>query len=140
IGPLPPCWGGLERSKAPPPPAGEGWGEGKPVGHQTLCHEVLVEQAIYRSLMFVPGSSEKMLTKAIGLTNLDVAMFDLEDGVTPQLKDEARKLVAATLASPPGGPMRYVRINAVPSDWFEPDMEALVRPGLEGLALPKVEE
>src|SRR5438046_1215092 len=67
IGPLPPCWGGLGRSKAPPPPAGEGWGEGKPVGHQTLCHGALVDQAIYRSLMFVPGSSEKMLTKAIGL-------------------------------------------------------------------------
>lgn len=100
----------------------------------------LVDQAIYRSLMFVPGSSEKMLTKAIGLDNLDVAMFDLEDGVTPHLKDEARKLVAGTLGADPGGPHRYVRINAVSSEWFEPDLEALIRPGLEGLVLPKVEE
>ncbi len=97
------------------------------------------EQSIHRSLMFVPGSSEKMLTKAIGLDNLDVAMFDLEDGVAPQLKDQSRNLVANALAAPPGGPRRFVRINAVGSDWLEPDLEAVTRPGLEGLVLPKIE-
>ena len=49
---------------------------------------------ILRSLMFVPGNSEKMLTKAIGLENLDVAMFDLEDGTPVAQKDAARGLVA----------------------------------------------
>src|SRR5205814_6601944 len=30
--------------------------------------------------------------------------------------------------------------NAVNSEWFEPDMKALIRPGLKGFPLPKVEE
>src|SRR5262245_8905219 len=94
---------------------------------------------IRRSFMFVPGSSEKMLTKAIGLTNLDVAMFDLEDGLPPQHKDEARELVASTLGRSPGGPMRFVRINAIATDRMEADLQAIVVPGLEGVVLPKVE-
>lgn len=94
---------------------------------------------ILRSLMFVPGNSEKMLTKAIGLENLDVAMFDLEDGAPPDQKDVARELVAGMLGRPAGGPRRYVRINAIATDRMEADLRAVVRPGLEGLVLPKVE-
>ena len=95
--------------------------------------------ALFRSLMFVPGNSEKMLTKAIGLENLDLAMFDLEDGVPPALKGEARALVAAMLAAPPGGPARFVRINAIGTDRMEADLAAILVSGLEGLVLPKVE-
>lgn len=95
---------------------------------------------IQRSWMFVPANSEKMLTKAIGLTNLDVAMFDLEDGVPPHQKDDARELVTSFLERGPGGPRRFVRINAVRSERLEPDLEAVIRPGLEGLILPKIEE
>lgn len=94
---------------------------------------------IQRSLMFVPGNSEKMLTKAIGLDNLDVAMFDLEDGTPPRQKDEARELVASMLGRAPGGPRRFVRINAIGSDRMEADLQAVLVPGLEGLVLPKVE-
>ena len=50
-----------------------------------------------RSLMFVPGQREKMVVKASGLTSLDLAMFDIEDGVPPGEKDAARSLLAATL-------------------------------------------
>jgi len=90
--------------------------------------------------MFVPGNSERMLTKALGLDNLDVAMFDLEDGVPPADKPDARGLVGDVLGRPPGGPVRYVRINAIGSDRMEADLPAVVRPGLEGLVLPKVDE
>src|SRR6266487_1314083 len=92
-----------------------------------------------RSFMFVPGSSEKMLTKAVGLTNLDVAMFDLEDGVPPQHKDDAREVVASFLGRAPGGPSRFVRINAIATDRMEADLQSVLVPGLEGLVLPKVE-
>src|SRR5437016_4619093 len=94
---------------------------------------------IQLSFMFVPGSSEKMLTKAMGLDNLDVAMFDLEDGVPPPLKDDARELVSSMLSRPPGGPMRFVRLNAVATERMEADLQAVVVPGLEGIVLPKVE-
>jgi len=94
---------------------------------------------IQRSLMFVPGNSEKMLSKAIGLDNLDVAMFDLEDGVPPWMKDEARELVASMLGRPPGGPSRFVRINAIATERMEADQQSVIVPGLEGVVLPKVE-
>jgi citrate lyase subunit beta/citryl-CoA lyase len=94
---------------------------------------------IQRSFMFVPGSSEKMLTKAMGLDNLDVAMFDLEDGVPPSLKDDARELVATMLSKPPGGPARFVRLNAIATERMEADLQSVVVPGLEGVVLPKVE-
>jgi citrate lyase subunit beta/citryl-CoA lyase len=89
--------------------------------------------------MFVPGNSEKMLTKALGLDNLDVALFDLEDGVPPQHKPEARELVARILAHPPGGPIRFVRINAIGTDRMDADLQAILVRGLRGLVLPKVE-
>lgn len=95
---------------------------------------------IHRSFMFVPGNSEKMLTKALGLENLDVAMFDLEDGVPPADKEGARELVGEMLGRPPGGPTRYVRINAIGTERMEADLPAVVLPGLAGLVLPKVDE
>src|SRR5690606_11586977 len=87
-----------------------------------------------RSWMFVPGNSEKMITKAFGL-DLDVAMLDLEDGVVPALKSAARPVVAAALSSPRAGagPVRYVRVNGVDTGELDADLDAVVVDGLEGL-------
>ncbi|HZT08157.1 MAG TPA: CoA ester lyase [Chloroflexota bacterium] len=94
---------------------------------------------LLRSFMFVPGNSEKMTSKALGLRNLDVAMFDLEDGVPHARKAEGRALLPSVLGQPPGGPRRWVRINAIGTENMQADLEAVVREGLEGLVLPKVE-
>ena len=96
---------------------------------------------LLRSLMFVPGSRQRMLDKALGLSNLDVALFDLEDGVAPSEKPTARQLIGQTLARPPGGPARFVRINGVGSgpERIEADLALLTHPGLEGVLIPKVE-
>lgn len=91
-----------------------------------------------RSLMFVPGQRQRMLDKAFTLA-LDVALFDLEDGVPPAEKPAARELVAAVLGRPPGGPKRYVRINAPSTPWAEDDLRAIVRAGIEGVVLPKAD-
>ena len=40
---------------------------------------------IMRSWMFVPGHQQRMIDKAYGL-KVDVAMFDIEDGVPPSTK------------------------------------------------------
>jgi citrate lyase subunit beta / citryl-CoA lyase len=99
-----------------------------------------VDVDIQRSLMFVPGNSDRMMTKGLTeLPNLDLAMLDLEDGVPPWQKDESRELVASKLGLPPGGPVRYVRINGAASEHFQPDLQTVVVPGLEGIVLPKVE-
>jgi citrate lyase subunit beta/citryl-CoA lyase len=99
-----------------------------------------------RSLMFVPGHRERMVQRALGLGEfgpiaLDVAILDLEDGVPAASKDEARRLVAEVLSRVPRGsgtPARYVRIRPALSDDGAADLDAIVRPGLDGIMAPKV--
>ena len=95
---------------------------------------------VKRSWMFVPGHRQRFIDKAMSLS-CDVTMLDLEDGVTPSEKPAARELIAEALGrpKPPGGPARFVRINAVGGEHREADLRAAVRAGLEGLVLPKVE-
>jgi citrate lyase beta subunit len=89
--------------------------------------------------MFVPGHQARKVEKALGL-ELDVAILDLEDGVPPGEKERARERVAETLGAPRGGPQRFVRVHPVGSDVLERDLDAALRPGCDGLVLPKVEQ
>lgn len=95
---------------------------------------------LIRSWMFVPGHRQRMIDKALGL-NADAIMLDIEDGVAPNEKDAARKNIAESLGreKTPGAPARYVRINAIGHARMDADLEAVVRPGLEGLVCPKVD-
>lgn len=92
---------------------------------------------IMRSWMFVPGHQRRMIDKTYGL-KLDVAMFDLEDGVPPGEKDTARAMMAETLAGPSTGMLRFVRIHPAGTKAIEADLPAVIRPGLDGLTLTKV--
>ncbi len=99
-----------------------------------------------RSLMFVPGHRERMVQRALGLAEfragpLDVALLDLEDGVPAASKEDARRTVADALGrgSQDGpGPLRYVRIRRALSEEGAADLDAIVRPGLDGIMAPKV--
>jgi len=98
-----------------------------------------------RSLMFVPAHRERMVERALGLaefgaSGLDVAILDLEDGVPPAAKEEARRRITDVLAraSRDGGPRRFARIRRALSDEGDGDLEAVVRPGLAGIMAPKV--
>jgi citrate lyase subunit beta/citryl-CoA lyase len=95
---------------------------------------------LIRSWMFVPGHRQRMIDKALGL-NADAVMLDIEDGVAPNEKDTARKNIAESLGreKTPGSPARYVRINAIGHARMDADLEAVIRPGLEGLVCPKVD-
>src|SRR3954464_14454599 len=100
-----------------------------------------VTMEIKRSWMFVPGNRQRMIDKAMGLA-VDAVMLDIEDGVAPPDKSEARKLIAEALGRQPdvwNGSARFVRINAINHPDVKADLEAAVHPGLDGLALPKVE-
>ena len=105
------------------------------------------KQVILRSWMFVPGDRGRMLEKAFGLS-VDAIMMDLEDGVAASEKDTARRQIAAALDqlaarlkedASTHTPSRYVRINAVGHERMREDLASVVRPGLEGLVVPKVE-
>jgi citrate lyase subunit beta / citryl-CoA lyase len=95
---------------------------------------------LIRSWMFVPGHRQKMIDKALGL-NADAIMLDIEDGVAPNEKAAARENIAESLGreKTPGSPARYVRINAIGHERMDVDLEAVIRPGLEGLVCPKVD-
>lgn len=102
---------------------------------------------LMRSWMFVPGNRQRMIEKSLGVA-VDAIMMDIEDGVAPAEKDSARQQIAACLdqvaarlkAEPKlRTPARYVRINAVGHERSRDDLAAVVRQGLQGLVLPKVE-
>jgi len=103
--------------------------------------------ALIRSWMFVPGNRQRMIEKSLGVP-VDAVMMDIEDGVAPAEKDSARKQIAACLDQVAArlrsekqfrSPARFVRINAVGHERSRDDLAVVVRPGLEGLVVPKVE-
>lgn len=94
-----------------------------------------------RSLLFVPAHRPRMVEKALGLP-ADALVLELEDGVPAEEKPAARAAVARFLEAPPAASPRatLVRVNGPHHlEWFRADMEAIVRPGLHGVVLPKVE-
>lgn len=91
--------------------------------------------AAARSFLFVPGSDEAKLAKALA-AGADAVIADLEDAVVPAEKERARHLVADALAAP-AEPLRLARANAHGTPWFEADLDALAAAGLDGLVLPK---
>jgi citrate lyase subunit beta/citryl-CoA lyase len=92
---------------------------------------------ILRSMLFVPGNNERRVEKALGL-NADAVILDLEDAVAAAEKAAARTAVAAALAKPRGC-LVYVRVNAMGTPWCYRDLTEVVRPGLDGIVLPKAE-
>ena len=93
-----------------------------------------------RSWMFVPGNRQRFLDKIYELdTPPDAVFFDIEDGVISEEKPVARELIVEVLQRAAPGPLRTVRVNAVGTDWFREDMEAILVPGLEGICVAKVE-
>ena len=90
-----------------------------------------------RSLLFAPGNHHRRVEKAMSL-DADAVILDLEDAVATAEKPAARAVVAAALERPRSG-LLYVRINAVETEFCYGDLVTVVRPGLDGIVLPKVE-
>ncbi len=95
---------------------------------------------LLRSWMFVPGHRQRMIDKAMGLS-VDAIMLDIEDGVAPGEKESARTLIGGALGRerPPNSPERFVRINDIGHARMDADLKAVLRKGLNGLVLPKVD-
>ncbi|PGH20714.1 hypothetical protein AJ80_03474 [Polytolypa hystricis UAMH7299] len=94
-----------------------------------------------RSLLYVPGSSQRMLDKSRSLV-ADCIAYDLEDSVTPSRKADARILVRNAIDQPLPSEIkeRAVRINSVSSGLALGDLtEVLKSPNLSTIVIPKVE-
>jgi citrate lyase subunit beta / citryl-CoA lyase len=90
-----------------------------------------------RSLLFVPGDSEKKLARALG-SGADVLLVDLEDSVAPERKGAARRIAADFVASRRGdGPRLFVRINDLRSGLADDDLGGVMRARPDGIMLPK---
>jgi citrate lyase subunit beta / citryl-CoA lyase len=91
-----------------------------------------------RSLLFVPGDSERKLTKSAGV-KADVLILDLEDSVVAAQKQVARARVAAHLEkSTERGPTQlWVRINPVDSPEAMLDLAAVMGARPDGIIQPK---
>jgi citrate lyase subunit beta/citryl-CoA lyase len=90
-----------------------------------------------RSFLFAPGNHARRVEKALTL-DADAVILDLEDAVATAEKPATRELVAAAFGRPRRG-LLYVRVNAVDTPFCYGDLVAIVRPGLDGVILPKVE-
>ncbi|MFT7594084.1 MAG: (3S)-malyl-CoA thioesterase [Paracoccaceae bacterium] len=92
----------------------------------------------YRSVLYIPASKERALDKARNLS-VDAIIFDLEDAVSAAEKDNARALLAETLAiGGYGAQMKIVRINGFDTDWGRADATAVRDMDADAVLLPKV--
>ena len=93
---------------------------------------------ILRSMLFVPGDSDRKLGKAVA-SPADALILDLEDSVAPDRTRIARGMVRAYLESRPDRSRQqlWVRINPLATDKALPDLAAIVGGAPDGILLPK---
>ena len=90
-----------------------------------------------RSLLFVPGDSDKKLDK--GLTSgADALIVDLEDSVSMDRKALARATALSFLQTAKrNGPKLLVRVNALDTGLTDDDLDAIVPGRPDAIMLPK---
>ena len=92
----------------------------------------------YRSVLYIPGSKPRAVEKARGLP-VDAIIFDLEDAVSVEEKENARATLAEALAQGGyGARVKIVRINGLDTAWGRADAEAAANMGCDAILLPKV--
>lgn len=92
-----------------------------------------------RSLLYVPGNSEKMILKARD-SAADALILDLEDAIALEQKLEARALVVQALREMNFGDKDvFVRINPLTTEYGLEDARAVAAAGAPGILLPKAE-
>ncbi|MSO79615.1 MAG: CoA ester lyase [Acidimicrobiia bacterium] len=90
-----------------------------------------------RSALFVPAHRRDFQARAVE-SGADAVILDLEDSVPVDERAAARAGVTEWLAQSDVGPAVCVRINAPVDDCLADDLDAVVRPGLVAVMVPKV--
>ncbi len=92
-----------------------------------------------KSLLFVPGDSEKKLGKALGV-GASALILDLEDSVSVERIDVARSMVREYLAAhrDRSRTQLWVRINPLDTPLALPDLVGVVQGSPDGILLPKI--
>ncbi|HEX7082214.1 MAG TPA: CoA ester lyase [Gammaproteobacteria bacterium] len=96
------------------------------------------DAVVLRSLLFVPGNKENMLTKALG-TQADALIPDMEDSVPDSEKRAARETIRSFLPRLAAANSHVIpRVNSFETEWTEEDLEAVVGPHIYGISIGKV--
>lgn len=97
-------------------------------------------EKLRRSMLFVPGSNEKMVTKSLGV-DADSLIIDLEDSVAPHVKKEAREFVKKFIKEIDFGEKEVaVRINSLKTEYGNDDLNEMIQAQPHTLVIPKVEK
>lgn len=105
-----------------------------------MTRPVSATPAIRRTVLAVPGSSDRFLTKAMSLA-ADAVFLDLEDAVAPAAKVEARARLVEYLQRDWAAPTVTVRVNDWTSPWTYGDVIEVVSGAgahIDAIVLPKV--
>jgi citrate lyase subunit beta/citryl-CoA lyase len=91
-----------------------------------------------RSLLFVPGDSDRKLAKCID-SAADIVILDLEDSVVPAQKAAARLRVGEFLVAHAGrsAPRFWVRVNPLDTPEAAADLQAIFASPPDGIVQPK---
>jgi citrate lyase subunit beta / citryl-CoA lyase len=95
-----------------------------------------------RSMLFIPGDSEKKLGK-VDACGADAVILDLEDSVAPANKAAARDLVATFMKQRPPSARKlqlWVRINPFDTGLSLDDLAAVVSAQPDGIMQPKTND
>lgn len=93
-----------------------------------------------RSILYLPGSSDRMMEKA-GSRGADVLVLDLEDGVHPHHKEDARERVRSAYRRIDWGHSEvFVRVNGLDTPWGEKDLRMVAELAPRAVVLPKGDE
>lgn len=90
-----------------------------------------------RSFLFAPANVARRVEKALTL-EADAVILDLEDSVATAEKVATRKLVVEALKGNKRARV-YVRVNAPSTPFCHGDLLEVIRKGIDGLVVPKVE-
>jgi citrate lyase subunit beta / citryl-CoA lyase len=93
--------------------------------------------SVFRSFLFAPGNHPRRVEKALSL-DADAVILDLEDACPIAEKVATREVVVAACQRPRTG-LAYIRVNGTTTEWGYGDLVAVVRKGVDGIVLPKVE-
>lgn len=91
-----------------------------------------------RSVLYMPAANTRALEKAIAIPS-DALIFDLEDAVAPDAKEEARaNAVNAVKSRAYGSREVTIRCNGLDTPWGRNDLQAAATSGAAAVVIPKV--
>jgi len=91
-----------------------------------------------RSVLYMPAANERALEKAKSIP-CDAIIFDLEDAVAPDTKEQARAQAVAAVASGDYGSRELtIRANGLDTQWGADDLTAIATSGAAAVVVPKV--